>query len=64
MKFPLLTGFILISGFFYLAPPIIRWVVRYEDKFTQEKEWKRIREWVNENEDKPKIENSNGENYF
>jgi len=60
----ILYAFIGTSAFLYVAPPIIRYVFRIENIWTNEKEQERVQKWLDEKKDKPSIKNSDGENYF
>lgn len=60
----LLYAFIGVSGFLYVTPPVIRYVFRIENKWTNQKEAERVQKWLDEMKDKPVIKNSDGENYF
>lgn len=53
-----------LGTFGYVFPPILRFIVRYEDKNTKEWEENKNRKWLEERKDKPVIPNSRGENYF
>ncbi len=60
----LFYGFIGVSIFMYVTPPLIRKVFRIENRWTNEKEQQRIQKWLDGIKDKPSIKNSDGENYF
>lgn len=60
----LLYAFIGASAFLYVTPPIVKYVFRIENKWTNEKEQERVQKWLEELKEKPTIKNSDGENYF
>jgi len=60
----LLYAFIGTTAFLYVTPPVLRYVFRIENKWTNEKEQARVQKWLEELKDKPTIKNSDGENYF